>query len=72
MMITTELIDYVFLWNLKLTALLQPASLFITNDSWQHRHHAAMREQAAGSKETRMFKFHQSINSNLKAVLRYV
>ena len=40
------------LW--KLTALLQPASLLITNDSWKHRHHAAMREQGGGSGETRM------------------
>jgi len=36
----------------KLIALLQPASLSITNDSWQHRHHAAMREQGGGSGET--------------------
>jgi len=36
----------------KLTALLQPASLAITNDSWQHRHHTAMREQGGGSGET--------------------
>ncbi|KAH9485188.1 SufE-like protein 1, chloroplastic/mitochondrial [Psilocybe cubensis] len=28
-----------------LTALLQPASITITNDSWQHRHHSAMRDQ---------------------------
>jgi hypothetical protein len=61
MTITTELTDHhVFLW--KLTALLQPASLSITNDSWKHRHHTAMREQGGGSGETRTFKFHQSIN----------
>ena len=69
MMITTELTDHVFFW--KLTALLQPASLSITNDSWKHRHHAAMREQGGGSEETRMFKFHQSISSNLKAMSRF-
>ena len=58
MKITTELTEYVFLW--KLTALLQPASLSITNDSWQHRHHAAMREQGGGSGETRMFEVQSS------------
>ncbi|EPQ57546.1 bola-like protein [Gloeophyllum trabeum ATCC 11539] len=36
----------------KLTTLLQPAELTITNDSWQHRHHAAMRAQGGGSGET--------------------
>ncbi|KAA1476090.1 bola-like protein [Dentipellis sp. KUC8613] len=36
----------------KLTALLQPSDLTITNDSWQHRHHAPMREQGGGSGET--------------------
>ena len=44
------------MYFLKLTALLQPASLAITNDSWQHRHHTAMREQGGGSGETRMLK----------------
>ncbi|KAF9454005.1 bola-like protein [Macrolepiota fuliginosa MF-IS2] len=36
----------------KLTTLLQPASLTITNDSWKHRHHAAMREKDGGNGET--------------------
>ena len=46
----------------KLTTLLQPASLSITNDSWQHRHHTAMREQGGGNGETRMlYKLHQWI-----------
>ncbi|KAF8895681.1 bola-like protein [Gymnopilus junonius] len=31
----------------KLTSLLHPTSLSITNDSWQHRHHTAMREQGS-------------------------
>ncbi|ETW80829.1 hypothetical protein HETIRDRAFT_319518 [Heterobasidion irregulare TC 32-1] len=36
----------------KLTALLMPSELTITNDSWQHRHHAPMRAQGGGSGET--------------------
>ncbi|KZT43631.1 bola-like protein [Sistotremastrum suecicum HHB10207 ss-3] len=36
----------------KLTALLQPTVLTISNDSWQHRHHAAMREQDGSNQET--------------------
>ncbi|KAH9992650.1 bola-like protein-domain-containing protein [Russula vinacea] len=36
----------------KLTSLLRPSILTITNDSWQHRHHAAMREQGGGNKES--------------------
>ncbi|TFK54213.1 bola-like protein [Heliocybe sulcata] len=36
----------------KLTTLLQPIELTITNDSWQHRHHAPMRAQGGGSGET--------------------
>ncbi|KAK0200057.1 bola protein [Desarmillaria ectypa] len=37
----------------KLTNLLQPTSLSITNDSWQHRHHAAMRDHKSyGEPET--------------------
>ncbi|TDL26164.1 bola-like protein [Rickenella mellea] len=36
----------------KLTALLNPAVLSITNDSWQHRHHIAMRDQGGGNGET--------------------
>ncbi|KAI0728149.1 bola-like protein-domain-containing protein [Fomitopsis betulina] len=35
----------------KLSAL-QPSELNITNDSWQHRHHAPMRAQGGGSGET--------------------
>ncbi|KAI0949398.1 hypothetical protein AcW1_009026 [Taiwanofungus camphoratus] len=38
----------------KLISLLQPLELTISNDSWQHRHHAAMRAQGGGSGETRM------------------
>ncbi|KAF9010494.1 bola-like protein-domain-containing protein [Cyathus striatus] len=29
----------------KLVALLEPSSISITNDSWQHRHHAPMRTE---------------------------
>ncbi|KDR75238.1 hypothetical protein GALMADRAFT_249224 [Galerina marginata CBS 339.88] len=36
----------------KLTAILQPTSITITNDSWQHRHHAAMRDQEVSNGET--------------------
>ncbi|KAF9469889.1 bola-like protein-domain-containing protein [Collybia nuda] len=36
----------------KLVSLLQPTSLAISNDSWQHRHHAPMREQGGGNGET--------------------
>ncbi|KAI0358472.1 bola-like protein [Trametes cingulata] len=36
----------------KLTELLKPAQLDITNDSWQHRHHAAMRAEGGGNGET--------------------
>ncbi|KAG6903072.1 hypothetical protein C0995_006259 [Termitomyces sp. Mi166 len=36
----------------KLVESLQPTSLFITNDSWQHRHHAPMRAQGGGNGET--------------------
>ncbi|CAE6512455.1 unnamed protein product [Rhizoctonia solani] len=36
----------------KLTKLLKPSSMEITNDSWQHRHHAAMRESGGGDGET--------------------
>ncbi|KAF9482117.1 bola-domain-containing protein [Pholiota conissans] len=36
----------------KLTTLLQPTSIKVTNDSWQHRHHAAMREAGNSNKET--------------------
>jgi hypothetical protein len=39
----------------QLTTLLRPSSLTITNDSWQHRHHAAMREQDGGNGESRRF-----------------
>ncbi|KAF9524000.1 bola-like protein-domain-containing protein [Crepidotus variabilis] len=41
----------------KLTQLLQPTSIRVTNDSWQHRHHAAMREQGGSNSET-----HFSVN----------
>lgn len=37
----------------QLITLLQPSILTITNDSWQHRHHAAMREQDGGNGESR-------------------
>ncbi|KAH6914296.1 bola-like protein-domain-containing protein [Coprinopsis sp. MPI-PUGE-AT-0042] len=36
----------------KLTTALDPVSLTITNDSWQHRHHSAMRDQGGGNGET--------------------
>ncbi|KIK99058.1 hypothetical protein PAXRUDRAFT_132855 [Paxillus rubicundulus Ve08.2h10] len=36
----------------KLTTLLQPSQLTITNESHLHRHHAAMRAQGGGSGET--------------------
>ncbi|PPQ77208.1 hypothetical protein CVT25_011054 [Psilocybe cyanescens] len=39
----------------KLTALLQPASITITNDSWQHRHHSAMRDQESNGETRRSF-----------------
>ncbi|KAH9986547.1 bola-like protein-domain-containing protein [Russula compacta] len=38
----------------KLTSLLHPSILTITNDSWQHRHHVAMREQGGGNGETHL------------------
>ncbi|KAF8973148.1 bola-like protein-domain-containing protein [Flammula alnicola] len=36
----------------KLTTLLRPTAITITNDSWQHRHHTAMREPGASNGET--------------------
>ncbi|GLB37639.1 putative BolA IbaG family protein [Lyophyllum shimeji] len=36
----------------KLVQLVQPASITISNDSWQHRHHAPMRAQGGGNGET--------------------
>ncbi|KAI9509722.1 bola-like protein [Russula earlei] len=36
----------------KLTSLLRPSTLTITNDSWQHRHHTAMRSQNGGNGES--------------------
>ncbi|EIM79174.1 bola-like protein [Stereum hirsutum FP-91666 SS1] len=36
----------------KLMSLLRPSELVITNDSYQHRHHAPMRAQGGGSGET--------------------
>ncbi|KAK7687064.1 hypothetical protein QCA50_009564 [Cerrena zonata] len=41
----------------KINALLKPSSVTITNDSWQHRHHSAMRAQGGGNGET-----HFSVN----------
>jgi BolA protein len=40
---------------MQLESALSPATLTITNDSWQQRHHAAMRAQGGGSGETRMY-----------------
>ena len=39
----------------QLSSLLAPVELTITNDSWQHRHHAPMRAQSGGNGETRRF-----------------
>ncbi|KAK2464275.1 hypothetical protein APHAL10511_003732 [Amanita phalloides] len=39
------------IWQ-KLESSLQPISISIQNDSWQHRHHAPMRAQGGGSGET--------------------
>ncbi|KAL1695534.1 bola-like protein-domain-containing protein [Schizophyllum commune] len=36
----------------KLTGLLQPQTLSITNDSWKHKHHAPMRATGGGNGET--------------------
>ncbi|KAF8606182.1 bola-like protein [Ceratobasidium sp. AG-I] len=36
----------------KLTQQFNPTELKITNDSWQHRHHTAMRESGGGNGET--------------------
>ncbi|KAF9049940.1 bola-like protein-domain-containing protein [Panaeolus papilionaceus] len=36
----------------KLTILLLPLSIKVSNDSWQHRHHSAMREQGSTNGET--------------------
>ncbi|KAL7281672.1 hypothetical protein ACG7TL_004989 [Trametes sanguinea] len=36
----------------KLTELLKPSQLEITNDSWRHRHHAPMRASGGGNGET--------------------
>ncbi|KAI0266817.1 bola-like protein-domain-containing protein [Gloeopeniophorella convolvens] len=36
----------------KLTNVLQPSILTITNDSWRHRHHAPMLETDGGNGET--------------------
>ncbi|KAH0827533.1 bola-like protein, partial [Lanmaoa asiatica] len=41
----------------KLTTLLQPSRLTITNESHLHRHHATMRAQGGGNGETRIFAF---------------
>ena len=37
----------------QLTAQFEPVELTVTNDSWQHRHHAPMRAQNGGNGETR-------------------
>ncbi|CCM01474.1 uncharacterized protein FIBRA_03528 [Fibroporia radiculosa] len=37
----------------KLMSALRPAEMQITNDSGQHRHHAAMKAQGGGNGETR-------------------
>ena len=42
---------------MQLMSLLQPVSISIQNDSWQHRHHAPMRAQGGGSGETRQLLF---------------
>ncbi|KDQ53470.1 hypothetical protein JAAARDRAFT_39150 [Jaapia argillacea MUCL 33604] len=36
----------------KVSPLLEPKELTVTNDSWQHRHHSAMRAQGGGNGET--------------------
>ncbi|TFK68669.1 bola-like protein [Pluteus cervinus] len=36
----------------KVQLLLAPTALRITNNSWQHRHHTAMRDQGGGNGET--------------------
>ncbi|KAG8904792.1 hypothetical protein FRB99_001181 [Tulasnella sp. 403] len=36
----------------KLTELLKPTALTISNDSWQHRNHAPMRAAGGGNGET--------------------
>ncbi|KAK7053487.1 BolA domain UV induced protein Uvi31 [Paramarasmius palmivorus] len=43
--------------NQKLSAALKPVEISVVNDSWQHRHHAAMRAQGGSNGET-----HFSIN----------
>ncbi|PPQ62941.1 hypothetical protein CVT24_006181 [Panaeolus cyanescens] len=39
---------------IQLTTLLLPLSINVSNDSWQHRHHSAMRAQGSTNGETRM------------------
>lgn len=41
------------LWFMQL-AQFQPSELIVTNDSWRHRHHAAMKAEGGGNGETRM------------------
>jgi len=36
----------------KLEELLKPTTLNITNDSWKHQHHTAMKESGGGNGET--------------------
>ncbi|TBU33789.1 bola-like protein [Dichomitus squalens] len=38
--------------RVKLSEILHPERLDITNDSWQHRHHAPMRTAGGGNGET--------------------
>ncbi|KAF4620423.1 hypothetical protein D9613_000394 [Agrocybe pediades] len=57
----------------KLSALLNPTSIIVTNDSWQHRHHSAMREQGGGNGETHFTvkvvsdKFDKKVGTILRA-----
>ncbi|KAF7966685.1 hypothetical protein HWV62_31439 [Athelia sp. TMB] len=41
-----------FILEIQLKDQLQPSELIITNDSWQHRHHAAMKAEGGGNGET--------------------
>ncbi|KAL5523900.1 hypothetical protein ACEPAG_8073 [Sanghuangporus baumii] len=38
--------------RLKLTKLLEPATLTVVNDSWKHKHHRAMIDKGGGDGET--------------------
>ncbi|OAX41065.1 bola-like protein [Rhizopogon vinicolor AM-OR11-026] len=50
----------------KLTTLLRPSKLIITNESHLHRHHAAMRSQGGGNGETHFAV--QVISDNFKGM----